>query len=182
MNQSKPDKTVPVLIGGVFLGVTSALPILERFNCACCMLVIGGGLLTSFLYLRDYPQHFPPLTYGQGATLGLWTGIVGGIVWTGVGISLAYIKMRLGVEVEEVERFLSDPGIPPPIRDFLETLITPGGLSLGLILISVFMYFLVCLIFASLGGILGVALFQKKPPQVETPVRTSSETPTPPRA
>ena len=180
MNQDKPDKTVPILIGGVFLGVTSALPILEFFNCACCMLVIGGGLLASFLYLRDYPPHLPPLTYGNGATLGLWTGVVGGVVWTVVGIPLAYIKMLRGVGVEDMERFLSDPNIPLAIRDILETLISPGELSLGLILVSVFRYFLISLIFAPLGGILGVALFQKKPPQVETPVTTSPETPAPP--
>ena len=44
MNE-KPNIVTPALIGGVFLGITSALPILHYINCACCALVIGGGIL-----------------------------------------------------------------------------------------------------------------------------------------
>lgn len=165
----KPSKLVPALVGGVFIGVTSALPILEFLNCACCMLVIGGGVLATYMYLREYPAGLPPITYGEGAGVGVLAGIVGGFVWSFVGIPLLFIKTRMGMgfgDVGEIQEALSDPEIPPFVREILEGLFTGGGMSLLMILTSIVTYFMVSIIFATLGGILGVALFQKKAPPV----------------
>ena len=38
MNQQKPSMAVPAVIGGAFLGVTSAIPLLNAFNCCCCQI------------------------------------------------------------------------------------------------------------------------------------------------
>lgn len=165
MNAEKPNRLTPVLIGATFLGVTSALPILEYLNCACCMLVIGGGILASFFYLRGYPPNLPPVTYGESARLGLLTGVAGGMVWTLVGIPLLYIKASMGLGMEEtiaLEDILSDPEIPEGLRVILEGLFDQGPLSLGIIFISVVTYFLLSTLFATLGGIIGLAIFQKK--------------------
>ena len=173
MNEPKPNLLIPALIGGAFIGVTSALPILEYLNCACCMLIIGGGSLASYLYLKGYPSSLPAVTYGEGALLGLLTGIVGGVVWTAVGIPLHYVKVRMGLgmdDLTELDEVLTDPEIPEGMRRLLEGLFAEGPFSLGIILILVVIYFLASIIFATLGGVAGIAIFRKKSlPAAQTP-------------
>src|SRR5512137_1271769 len=67
------------LIGGVALGVLSALPVLGAVNCLCCAWVIGGGMLAAHLYVKDSPT---PVTLGTGVLLGLLAGVVGAVVDT----------------------------------------------------------------------------------------------------
>ncbi len=186
MNTQNPSKLAPVLIGGVFIGVTSALPILKYLNCACCGLVIAGGVLAAYCYLRDYPAQLPRVTYGEGAWLGLQTGLVGGFVWTLVAVPLQYIKIRLGLEIAEwvqLGEALSDPEIPPMVRDLVLWLLEQGVLTAGVLLFSVILYFVISALFATLGGILGVAIFQKTTtrPPTSMPVQDpAAATPAPP--
>ena len=37
----------PALLGGLFIGVLSALPVVNTANLCCCLWVIVGGVLTS---------------------------------------------------------------------------------------------------------------------------------------
>lgn len=183
MNARKPDVWAPALIGGTFLGITSAIPILGYLNCACCMLVIGGGLLSSYLYLRTYPPELPRATYGEGALLGLLTGVIGGAVWTLVGVSVQYIKMQFGQKTDDlyqIKEVLSDPRIPEGVRTILEMIFAGGLLSVGMILISAVSYFVISTVFATLGGIIGIALFQKKEaPAAAPPSPPESSSPPP---
>ena len=75
MNQSKLK---PALIGGAALGVASSVPILNLANCACCALVIGGGVLASYFYMKDAPPAAGP-AYGDALLLGLLTGVFGAV-------------------------------------------------------------------------------------------------------
>ncbi len=49
------DKTRAVLIGGVTLGLLSAIPPISFANMCCCVWVLGGGALASYLYVRRSP-------------------------------------------------------------------------------------------------------------------------------
>jgi len=177
MNRHNPNMIPAALIGGVFLGVSSALPVIEWFNCACCILVIGGGLLASFIVLRDYPEDAPPFSYGDGALLGLSTGLIGGLVWTAVEIPIAYFQLRLGMGMEdlaELQEVLNDPEIPPIVQELVSNLLTGGTLSLGIVLLLLLTHIVTAVIFAAIGGIIGVALFQPKRP-------VTIQSPSPPR-
>ena len=55
------------LLGGVFIGVFSALPIINIANC-CCLWIIGGGVLAAYLAQQNSPRS---LSAGQGAWFGL---------------------------------------------------------------------------------------------------------------
>lgn len=161
----RPNIVTPALVGGVAFGVASALPLVNFVNCACCALVIGGGMLAAHLFLRDYPPHLPPVTYGDGAVLGVLTGVFGGFVWTVVELPLSFFKLRLGGgfgEMERVRETLSDPQIPPALREFLTSLAYADGLTLGMAIFSVAVNLLVGVVFATIGAILGVALFGKR--------------------
>jgi hypothetical protein len=52
MNQA-PSMLKPALISGVAFGVAGAIPFVSALNCFCCALVIGSGMLASFLYSKE---------------------------------------------------------------------------------------------------------------------------------
>lgn len=183
MNEQKPPMLIPALIGGVFLGVTSALPLVEYINCACCALVIGGGVLASVLYLRDYPAFLPPLSYGDAAILGLLTGVLGGVVWTMVDVPLELLKLQLGMgmaDLSELNDLLDDASIPPAAREALEAFFASGGLTVGMIILSLILNLFFGALFAMIGAIIGVAIFQKRPAGSVPPATPGPTGPQPP--
>jgi hypothetical protein len=166
MNHERPSMITPALVGAIFIGITSALPVLELVNCACCALVICGGVIALHLYQRDYPAHLSPISYGDAAVLGILTGVLGGFIWTIVDIPLEFLKLQLGLglgDLSELEEVLRDADIPPEAREFMNAFFARGGLTLAVAFFSLLINVLVSAIFATLGSILGLALMGKKP-------------------
>ena len=48
-----PSMIKATVIGGLSAAVLSSIPLVSCLNVACCSLLIGGGLLASFVYSRD---------------------------------------------------------------------------------------------------------------------------------
>jgi hypothetical protein len=164
MNHHKPSMFLPALIGGVFLGVTSALPFVNFLNCACCALVIGGGLLASYFYVKDYPTILPPVSYGEGALLGVYTALIGTVAWTIVSVPLQYLQLRFGLGMmgETIDEALSDPEIPEGLRQVLTALLAGEGVGVLFIVFTFFSSLVLSLIFATIGAVLGIAFFQRR--------------------
>ena len=161
MYSAKPSMTVPVVAGGLFLGVLSAVPPISFLNCACCILVVGGGLLASYLYMKDYPLDSPRVTYGDGALLGLLAGLFGAVVDTVVSIPIN-LMLDFGFSNQDaLEQLRNTPDIPPQLIEFLESMMS-GGVTVVGILISLLFGGIVFSIFAMVGAMLGVALFGPK--------------------
>ena len=160
MNPARPSMSVPVITGGLFLGVLSAVPPINFLNCACCVLVIGGGLLASYLYMKGYPPELPRVTYGDGALLGLLTGLFGAVVDTVVSIPF---DLWLGgfANQEALQQIRNAPEIPPELVEFLETMLA-GGFSMIGIVISLVFGGVIYSIFSMIGAMLGVSLFGPK--------------------
>ncbi len=164
--QPAPSRLQPALYGGVFIGVLSALPLINFANC-CCLWVIGGGVLATYLLQQNYPY---PVTAADGALVGLLAGLIGGVL----GVMLAIpIEMAMGpVQQRLIERLvLSNPDVPAETRQLFENMANRG---LSAVMIVFRLMFAVCIgaIFGMLGGLLGVALFKKKdlPPPGTTEV------------
>jgi hypothetical protein len=144
----------PILLGGLFIGVLSALPIVSVANC-CCLWLIGGGVLAAYL---DQQEGRQPLTPGRGAMVGGLAGVVGAFVWLvtamAVDVVLAPIQERM---IGDVLRTAQD--MPPAAREWLELaadrsnapLRYAGGLALHLF----------GALFAALGGVLGASFFRR---------------------
>ena len=160
MNPAKPSMSVPVIAGGLFLGVLSAVPPINFLNCACCILVIGGGLLASYLYLKSYPPELPRVTYGDAALLGLLTGLFGAVVDTVVSIPF---DLWLGgfANQDALQQIRNTPEIPPELVQFLETMMA-GGFSMIGVVISLIFGSIIYSIFAMVGAMLGVAILGPK--------------------
>ena len=154
----------PALLGGLFIGVLSALPIVQLCNC-CCVWIVGGGALAAYLQQQNQPM---PLTVSAGARVGLLAGVIGAVVWLMVtavlNVVLAPIQERV---LEEIARNARD--IPPEVRSVLESAGTNRGVG------QIFS-FLLMLIFgglaAALGGAVGATYFRNDvPPALGGPVQ-----------
>jgi len=175
MNQDSFLKSA--LIGGVALGVISALPVLGAVNCLCCAWVIGGGMLAAHLYVKDSPIS---VTLGTGVLLGLLAGVIGAVVDTLFTIPL-HMALRGSAMMSEQLREWSDelPNLPGEYREMLRS-VASGGTAVGsfLFIVTAFFKLFVYGIVAMLGGALGVAVFEKR--KIGTPgpdVRPPQEPP-----
>jgi hypothetical protein len=150
----------PALIGGILLGILSALPVIQAFNCVCCAWVIGGGILAANLYVKSAPAA---VTLGSGAGLGLLTGSIGGMVYILFSIPMMLLRNAGAGILEETRHSLSEiPNLPPAFRDAIASMPT-GGSALALLMVFSALLFLVMFsVMGMLGGVLGVAIFEKR--------------------
>ena len=186
MNEARMLK--PAVIGGVILGVLSALPFISIFNCICCAWVIIGGVVAAHLYVKDSPVH---VTLGRGITLGLLTGVIGTGIYALVSLPLRLIMNRAGMNVMEQIKQAMDriPNLPPETRQIFENMAAGGNMGIILFIIGLFFTLIVYCIFAMIGGAIGVALFEKRaagstppvaPPYQPPPDQTPPDLPPPP--
>jgi hypothetical protein len=153
----------PALLGGLFIGVLSALPIVQLCNC-CCLWIVGGGVLASYLQQQSQPV---PLTVTAGARVGLIAGLVGAFVWLllsqALDVVLAPLQERLA---DEVLRNARD--IPPNVRAWLESARAEGsgGYGFGFLLLLIGGS-----VASALGGAIGAAYFRNDvPPALGGPI------------
>ena len=152
-----PQKLQPALYGGVFIGVLSALPIVNLGNCICCLWVVSGGALAVYLMQQNHPYA---LTAADGALAGLMAGLIGGAI--GVMLSIP-IEMAMGpVQQRMLERLvLSNPDVPPETKQMVENMAS-RGVTAAVIAFRLIASVCIGAVFGMLGGLLGIALFKKK--------------------
>ena len=160
-----PAKTQPALIGGVVIGVLSALPYINLANC-CCAWILFGGALAAYLMQQNHPE---PIQIGDGAIVGLLAGTIGAFVWLIVSIpidiAMAPLQSRMAQRVLE-----NAAEVAPEFRALFETFGTsPGYVGLVGMIFTFFISLVVCTSFGMLGGLFGALMFRKSPPPVIPP-------------
>jgi hypothetical protein len=71
------QKLQPAVLGGLLIGVLSALPFVVRSTRAAALWVLAGGLLTAYPAAGASTM---PMTAGDAAMAGLLAGVIGAIV------------------------------------------------------------------------------------------------------
>jgi len=155
------ERLQPAFWGGLFIGVLSALPLVNAGNCCCCLWVICGGALAAYLRQQSSPVQ---IDVAEGALVGLMAGAIGGVIATVLSIPF---QLYVGpYQRELMDRILANnPDVPPEARDYVQRF--AGGTAFRLVgmIVSV----VIDVIFGMLGGLLGVAIFKKNtPPPVGT--------------
>jgi hypothetical protein len=74
-------------LGGVFLGVLSALPFVSAGNCCCCLWIVSGR--ARWRPYLEVQQKNRTLTDGEGAAVGALAGVIGAFVWLPIAIVLS---------------------------------------------------------------------------------------------
>jgi len=133
------NKLKPALLGGLVVGLLSAIPFI---NYCCCIWSIGGGVLAAYLYIKSSPI---PVSMGNGAMVGGLAGVVGGIIYLVLGLPIA-ILFGMAAMTDQLSR----SGVELPFSGVL--LMIVAGI-VGAIFLAVL---------ATLGGIIGVAIFEKR--------------------
>ena len=133
------NKLKPALLGGLVVGLLSAIPFV---NYCCCIWGIAGGGLATFLYIKGSPT---PVRAGEGAIVGALAGIVGALIYLVIGVPIAYFTGAAAME----EAFARS-GVQLPISGAL--LIIVGGFLAAIFL----------LVLSVLGGLIAVPIFEKR--------------------
>jgi hypothetical protein len=153
-----PKKLVPAALGGLFIGVLSALPVVSLANC-CCLWIIGGGYLAAYIMQQDHPTAISAV---DGALVGFLSGIIGAVVFTLVVIPVDIVMGPL--QAQFLRRILNTSrGMPPGLREMLQGVAAARS---SVVLASLFRFvpmLLVSVVFAPIGGILA-AVFSRRPP------------------
>jgi hypothetical protein len=162
---TSPNYAQPAIVGGLVLGVLSALPLVAAGNLCCCLWVVSGGLVAAYVFQQN---HAGPITPGDGALVGLLAGVVGAFVQTIVSIPVEILVAPM--ERAMLQRFMDIAGnMPVEMRDALDRYSSSGapfgllGAILRRIIGLMFMLFIGA-IFSTLGGLLGAFLFRKDQP------------------
>lgn len=153
------SKLQPSLLGGLFVGVLSALPIISAGNCLCCLWVVSGGVLAAYLLQQDQPT---PIEAGDGALVGLFAGLIGAVLSSVLAVP---VQMIMGPMSADMFRQLAEQAseAPPEFRSLLDQFAT-GSIGIAAFLITLVFSLLIFSLFGLLGGLLGQALFRKPMP------------------
>lgn len=160
-----PAKTQPALLGGLAMGVLSALPVIGLGNMCCCAWILFGGGLAAYLMQQNHPE---PITVGDGAVVGLYAGVFGTFVWTMIAIPMRL--MMAPFESRMMQRAMENANaLPPMARQIIEGMGTGPIVGLGMIFFFCIMLFLSSL-FGLFGGLFGALMFRKAAPVAPPPI------------
>jgi hypothetical protein len=153
MDNQKSAMFSAALIGGAGAGILSGMPVV---SCLCCLWIIGGAMLAAYLLAKDSPVV---LTAGDGAIVGVFTGIVAVVVQAIINFLFRPVNEKIFLRM--MEWFAEYAGeMPPGIEGFFED--GPTQVSVPWFLIGILVSAIVFSALGALGGIIGISLFGKK--------------------
>jgi hypothetical protein len=156
MNDQRPGMFVPALIGGAVAGILSGIPFV---NCLCCLWIIGGAMLAAYLLTKDSPVA---LSAGDGAIVGIFTGIVAAFVEVIISIPFKAVTDKfMRNMIDRFSEYYDE--MPQDWESWFE-----GGAFDSSFVWTIIGLVISAVIFAALGalgGIIGISLFRKKTTQ-----------------
>lgn len=149
------DKIKPALMGGGALGLLLVITVLISslvpfIGCCNCLWPIAAGVLATMFYVKGSPT---PATVVDGAIVGALAGVIGGLIYLVIGLPLSYLIN--GVEAMDAQMRQFNPNFP--IAGVV--LLFVGGI-IG---------FVIFVILSTLGGVIGVPIFEKRKSTIDTP-------------
>jgi hypothetical protein len=155
------NKLRPAIIGGVVLGLLSVIPFVNFVNICCCLWAILGGLLASYLYIKNSPI---PASPGDGAIVGVLAGVVGGAIAIVIGIPISILmgSVMTSFFVGLLER------IDPSQAEMMRRQIEAGQSVVSAILNGIILAVLL-VVFSTLGGLIAVPIFEKRKRNLPAP-------------
>lgn len=166
MGKETPFPWKPAIIGGTVAGIAGSLPIVQFLNCACCALVIGGGLLAAFLQSKECRTRGVEFGAGGGAIAGLVAAPFYALASAVVG---TLVSLVTGATPEAAIEQIESMGmtIPPEAQPWIDFVSSAGAVLWTLF--SFVFGLLVALVFSTVGGLIGGAAFKAEPPAPAPP-------------
>jgi uncharacterized membrane-anchored protein YitT (DUF2179 family) len=157
------DLKQPALIGGLIAGFLSGIPVVGLVNTCCCAWLLVGGVVAAKLLINRTPR---PVKSGEGAQVGAIAGLIAAAVYLVINIPLIIFAVGERLNLAILERFAamnSNPEFQELMQRALEESANrSAGQRLVASLPVLFVSALLFVGFSALGGLLGVALFEKR--------------------
>jgi hypothetical protein len=169
----KPSKQRAIIIGGLIIGIVTGTPILYFVNyCCCCGGIILGGLMSLYVYRKEFTDIDIPLESSDALIIGIFTGIVGAFIGVALNVLTYYV---LGPVTEKmilrmIDWLQTQSEVPAYQTDRLEGIAQDlekkiqEGIHLRDVLGSLIINLILCPIFSMIGGLIGYGIFGKKKP------------------
>ena len=158
----KPNKLQAAILAGVIFGVLSSIPFVNFVNICCCLWVIAGGAVAARTLIGKSPVF--PVTSGDGALVGLLSGGIMSGVYLIIGIPLSLVLQGSNEMIlRKFMEYSNDPNVRKAVEDQIAVAQTQSiAQQLAAQLISWLICSVIALGFATLGGVIGVAMFEKR--------------------
>jgi hypothetical protein len=167
------DWKQPALIGGVIAGLLSAIPGIGEANCCFCAWLLVGGAIAAKMLINRTPR---PIRSGEGAQIGALAGLIAAGVFLIVRIPLiifAVIERFQIAMLDRVSVWSNNPDIQELTRKTIEAMEASMNQTPAQRLVSTLPFLIIPVVvfigFSTLGGLLGVALFEKRRDQPPPP-------------
>jgi hypothetical protein len=152
--------TLPsAVIAGITMGILSLVPVVSL---GCCLWMVLGGIFAVHLYQRRAPG---PVTAGMGARLGALSGLFGFVVYA-LGFTGQIFLFGHGANIrEQMVKALQDAAArnpDPNAQQVAQRMASPEGIAI-IIVIGLLAFLVGFLLFSSIGGAIGAAIFGKRP-------------------
>ena len=145
-------KLQAALVGGgsAFLLVL-ALSLVPQLALCSCLIELFGGILAAFFYIEKSPVR---VSHGEGALVGLLAGILtGSLNLCATIIRYIFYRKRFNAQLMLILERFQRTGLNPQFNTRIFFISLIFGLSLGTLLVF---------IIEAIGGLIGVALFEKR--------------------
>lgn len=161
----KPSMLKPTLIGGAVFGVLSGIPIVGALNCLCCALVVGAGFLAAFLYSKECAGMGVGFRAGNGAIVGLVAGLFHAVFFALISGLFGMFQSREDqqAQIDEILSQMEEQGADPQALEFAENIAEMFLGGAGILFLFLVMLLLGA-IFATIGGLIGGAVFKVEEP------------------
>lgn len=149
------NKIKPALLGGGALGLLLVITVIigsfvPFIGCCNCLWPIAAGVLATMFYVKESAT---PATVADGAMVGAIAGVVGGLIYLIIGLPLSFLIV--GVNALDTQMRQLSPDFPIA--------------GVALLIVSGLIGFVVFVVLATLGGVLGIPIFEKRKGTVDTP-------------
>lgn len=153
------NKLKPALIGGGALGLLLVLtvilaalpiPVIRFVGCCNCLWPIAAGMVATMLYVKGSPV---PATILDGSIVGALSGVIGGVIYMIIGLPISFFVNG----VEEMNAAVRQLNPDFPVTGVV--LMILGGM----------VGFVIFVALATVGGLIGVPVFEKRKENINPP-------------
>jgi len=149
------NKLKPALLGGGALGLLLVITVVigsfvPFIGCCNCLWPIAAGVLATMFYVKESAT---PATVADGAIVGAIAGAIGGLIYLVIGLPLQILINGVAAIDAQVRQLSPDFPI--------------GGIVL--LIVGGLIGFVIFVVLATLGGVLGIPIFEKRKGTVDAP-------------
>lgn len=160
-------KIFPSLVSGFGSAVLTTVPLLKSFS--CCLLVPGAAILALFLD-RKINHNFEKINIQKALLFGFLTGLFATFFITSFDLLITYLTRsnELFQSIDQTEAMMRNWNLGPMLDESIKMIkqmaaeIETTGFSLLYTFMIFVTYFISNSIFGMLGGLLGMAILNRR--------------------